>query len=509
MASGGGTEVLREYLLSLGFRTNTSEAKKFTNLLGSIDKSALAAGGSLVGIATATIAMVNVFASQMEKLYYSSKRTGSTVANLQALEYGAKAIGLSGDQIRGAIENLARSLRTNPGLIGVIKSLGVKVEGRDMSDVAKDLVRSLRQMPYFVGAKFASLFGIDEQTFQMLSMGLDKLDEYSERRRQMAKEAGVDADKAAEAALTYRNLLGETVERAGLLKDALSIALLPTLTEGIKLTNQILIGWTDIIAKWDGWAGFRDKMARGLGMDSEKAKAQAEGAPGLLDITKKVWGNMSLADVLRSRAFDSIRDIGHAPGYGRAQMVGGGRGFVNPAFAGGTGGAPSGVGADPKKLFAALEDKWNLPAGLLDAVWSAESGRGRNMTSPAGAQGHFQFMPKTAAEFGISGRENDLGASAAAAAEKWAGLLKQYGGDVMKAAAGYNWGQGNFGSVGNELGRAPAETRGYAAKIAGGIQQTNHFQITGVGANDTAQAVGQRLEAVNSQLVAEFKGATE
>lgn len=508
----GGTEVLREYLLSLGFKTNTSDAKRFTTMLGGIDKSATLAGSSLVGIATATVAMVNIFASQMEKLYYSSRRTGSTVSNLQAIEFGAKQIGLSGDQIRGSIESLARSLRTNPGLVGVIKSLGVKVEGRDMSDVAKDLVRQLRQLPYFVGAKFASMFGMDEETFLMLSQGLDKLDEASEKRKQMAKDAGVDADKAAEAAVRYRNLLSDAIEYAGLLKDALSIALLPTMEKGVELTNQILIGWTNIVATWKGWGDFRDKMARGLGLDPGKAKTDAAGAPSLMDITKKVWGNASITDVLRSQAFDKIRDIGHQPGYGRAQMVGGGRGFVNPSM-GGTGGASNGGGAgasvaDPKALFAALEAKWNLPKGLLDAVWAAESGRGRYMTSPKGARGHMGFMPDTAKEFGISGREDDLEAAAEAAARKWAGLLKQYGGNLMSAAAGYNYGQGKFSRVGNELGRTPLETRDYAAKIAGAVQQQNNWYITGVGVNETAQAVGQRLEVANSQLVSEFKGNT-
>ena len=38
-------------------------------------------------------------------------------------------------------------------------------------------------------------------------------------------------------------------------------------------------------------------------------------------------------------------------------------------------------------LFAALEEKYRLPAGLLDSVWSAESSRGQNMLSPKGAQG--------------------------------------------------------------------------------------------------------------------------
>lgn len=53
------------------------------------------------------------------------------------------------------------------------------------------------------------------------------------------------------------------------------------------------------------------------------------------------------------------------------------------------------------QLFASLEQRHGLPAGLLDAVWATESSRGKHMLSPAGAQGHFQFMPATAKRYGL------------------------------------------------------------------------------------------------------------
>lgn len=34
-------------------------------------------------------------------------------------------------------------------------------------------------------------------------------------------------------------------------------------------------------------------------------------------------------------------------------------------------------------------------AAVFDGLWRAESGRGKNMRSSAGAEGHFQLMPKT------------------------------------------------------------------------------------------------------------------
>jgi len=117
-------------------------------------------------------------------------------------------------------------------------------------------------------------------------------------------------------------------------------------------------------------------------------------------------------------------------------------------------------------LFSAHEQKNNLPPGTLDSVWNAESGRGKHMLSPAGAQGHFQFMPGTARQYGLSD-PNNLEQSAAAAAQYLGELRMKYGGDMGKALAAYNWGPGNVDRKG--MGAAPTETLNYMRKVMGGI----------------------------------------
>ena len=114
-------------------------------------------------------------------------------------------------------------------------------------------------------------------------------------------------------------------------------------------------------------------------------------------------------------------------------------------------------------LFDQIEQKFGLPGGLLDAVWSQESARGKYMLSPAGAQGHFQFMPATAKQYGLSD-PNNLEQSANAAGRMFSDLLKKYNGDIPKTLAGYNWGQGNVDKYG--LDKAPKETVNYINKIA-------------------------------------------
>ena len=125
-----------------------------------------------------------------------------------------------------------------------------------------------------------------------------------------------------------------------------------------------------------------------------------------------------------------------------------------------------------QQYLAKLEEKYGIQGGMLDAIWYMESRRGKNMgTSPAGARGHFQFMPETARQYGIYGQEGDFKASAEAAAKYVSRLLKMFGGDVAKALAGYNWGEGNVQRKG--IGAMPSETRNYVATgtrmISGGM----------------------------------------
>lgn len=132
--------------------------------------------------------------------------------------------------------------------------------------------------------------------------------------------------------------------------------------------------------------------------------------------------------------------------------------------------APRSGGKAPANAAGLLTEKeveYGLPLGLLDRIWAQESGRGQNMLSKAGAEGHFQFMPKTAKEYGLKD-PYDFMESSDAAARKMRDLFKQYGGDLQMATAAYNFGQGNLARTG--LAGVPKETRDYVSKVAGGAQ---------------------------------------
>ncbi|MCW3583928.1 lytic transglycosylase domain-containing protein [Burkholderia cenocepacia] len=158
--------------------------------------------------------------------------------------------------------------------------------------------------------------------------------------------------------------------------------------------------------------------------------------------------------------------------------------------------APRAATAESNSLFSSLESQYGLPRGLLDSVWAVESGRGANMLSPAGAMGHFQFMPATAKQYGLA-NPGDLQQSATAAARMYSDLLKANGGDLDRALAAYNWGQGNLNRGG--LGAAPSETRKYIAAVEASMAGAG--PLTDVAARSGASGVAGATTAQQSMHV--------
>jgi hypothetical protein len=119
-------------------------------------------------------------------------------------------------------------------------------------------------------------------------------------------------------------------------------------------------------------------------------------------------------------------------------------------------------GGDVREIARAAARRHGLPAELVLAVVGVESGFRPEAVSPKGAQGLMQLMPGTSRELGVAdpfdpeqnvdGGVRHLGA-----------LLTLYDGDLTRALAAYNAGQG---AVARHGGVPPyRETRAYVRKV--------------------------------------------
>ena len=124
---------------------------------------------------------------------------------------------------------------------------------------------------------------------------------------------------------------------------------------------------------------------------------------------------------------------------------------------------PSFVPARFRGIIARAAQRWNVGAALLSAQLYAESGFNPHATSPAGAQGIAQFMPGTAAGYGL-GNPFDPAAAIDAQAHLMHDLLRRFA-SVPLALAAYNAGSG---AVERCMCIPPyPETQAYVAKILG------------------------------------------
>jgi soluble lytic murein transglycosylase-like protein len=99
---------------------------------------------------------------------------------------------------------------------------------------------------------------------------------------------------------------------------------------------------------------------------------------------------------------------------------------------------PEFVPAEYRQTILAAAAKWNVSAALLAGQLMAESGFDPDAGSPAGAQGIAQFMPGTAASYGLR-NPYDPEEAIDAEAHLMHDLLVQFG-DPQLALAAYNAG---------------------------------------------------------------------
>jgi hypothetical protein len=194
-------EVIKSYLVGLGFKVDSPGFKRFLGALGDAAKYVAKAGTAATAMGVAVEAAVVKVSKNFEDLYYASQRIHSTVENIQATDYAFTQVGGSAEGARAAMEGVASLVRSNPGGESFIRSLGIETrdangELRDTSELMSDLGAKFRAMPYYMAKVRAGVLGIDERSLQAMIRGTD---DFSDRYHAMAARVGMDQQQAAKA----------------------------------------------------------------------------------------------------------------------------------------------------------------------------------------------------------------------------------------------------------------------------------------------------------------------
>ncbi|MDU7134751.1 MAG: lytic transglycosylase domain-containing protein, partial [Enterobacteriaceae bacterium] len=236
-------EILKSFLVSLGFDVDGAGAAKFEATVFSATKKVIALGAVVEGAALSVVAFTTKIASGLDELYWASQRTGATVAGLQSIGYAASQTGSSAAAARGSLESLARFMRTNPGAEGFLNRLGVQTRDasgqmRSMESIFTGVGQKLSSMPYYRANQYAQMLGIDENTLMAMRRGLGQ---FSAQYSATAKAIGFNADTAAKSSNRFMTSIREFGMMAGMARDKIGTSLTDGLAGSIdRLRKQIL-----------------------------------------------------------------------------------------------------------------------------------------------------------------------------------------------------------------------------------------------------------------------------
>lgn len=208
-------------------KAHTSHAETFIRGMTAM---ALAAGTAGIAITAALVKVSHAF----ETLYFTSQRTGASVSNIKSLQYAFTQVGSTGTSAVGAIESFARAMRTNPGIGGFVRSLGVATQeggkARDTLDVLSDAVDKISaKHPYYTGAQMAELLGLDESQFETFNRYRKEIKEYRAEYEASLKAVGLNSAKAAEQSEHFQQALRRIGMQVTVAGQSLLVSLLPVL----------------------------------------------------------------------------------------------------------------------------------------------------------------------------------------------------------------------------------------------------------------------------------------
>lgn len=236
-------EVIKSFLVSLGFEVDSTGEKKFDATLVGVTMNALKAGAAIEAAALSVVAYTAKISVGLDQLYQISQRTGATVAGLQRLSYAVSQAGGSADAAKASLEGMAAFMRNNPGAEGFMNRLGIQTRDakgnmRDMATIFTEAGQKLNSMPFYRARQYAQMLGIDDNTLMAMRRGLGQ---YGAQYSEMAKAIGFDADKAAVSSNKFMTSLKAFGTMAGMARDKIGADMAGGLTGSLdRLRKQFL-----------------------------------------------------------------------------------------------------------------------------------------------------------------------------------------------------------------------------------------------------------------------------
>ncbi len=305
------SETLRDYLVTLGFKVNKADEARFKDALGTAAKTVAGLTAAMTAAAAAIQASVIKIAADFDSIYFASQRTGTSVANIKSLSYALSQVGGSSGQAASAIEGLAAAIRTNPGIEGMLNSLGIatRENGRlkDTADIIDGIVSNLsKSHPYYTSAQIAGILGIDEATFRVLVTQWPQIKKFQDDYKRRAAEFGVDPDKVAQSSNKLMTSFRDLLLSLQLVTEKVTVELQPVLTKYLgEFAKWVQAHSDDIVKAVLGIVEAVNGMARDFALFLDKIEPVTD---AFLDLVTSLTGDGGLKWALEAVLLFMARD---------------------------------------------------------------------------------------------------------------------------------------------------------------------------------------------------------
>lgn len=517
-------EVLKSYLVDLGFEINQPQLRKFEHALkeageavtsrtAGIVKDVLkwqvAITGAFTGIATGVVGIADSVADADQKYRLLGLRMGMTTSEARKFQKALDALGATQEEIAADPELHARFLQLIDLQGKLEKGLGAQfgADMRKIRDLRFEFTKMKMSFDYFV---MSFVMNLAEKLKPQIEQIQSKLEGWGNYIVEHVPEWG---DYLAKHMIPVLKQTWTMLQEIGKEAQALGVVLLNALgklfgdksLEGTELSFEKIAKAIEHVVTWIGTMTVNlmkaEEMllhfaaAASLAMNDRFADAKKEFQEGLKALDSHS-GALLGTFVGGGTGAGTGAALGGSlgslilPGPGTA--VGAGIGFVIGGLWGAKAGHDIGKAeggkaeareiarlahensqASIKELITRTAEKYGLDPKTALAVAEVESRfrqfdkPGHVYTSGKGAQGVMQLMPATARGLHVDASKTDQNIDGGI--RLLVELLQRYHNDVPKALAAYNWNPKSLDEAIKNGGKLPPETENYVRSIASNL----------------------------------------
>jgi hypothetical protein len=207
--------ILREFLVRLGFEVDDQRYHTFNDAIERSDKVMRKLDIDMIGAIESIGLMIETTSRKLSDMYLIAQSTGTPVKSIDELRAGFRMVGLSAEDAEQAITTMYNTFASKGGIGGGMEAsigaaIGYKGDLNDLKSFFMAYIEALAKMPQAVRDIMAGAqMGWSPDFTERMVKNIGVMEDAEKRRAQVAKEMGVDMNKAGADAREFDKAMGD------------------------------------------------------------------------------------------------------------------------------------------------------------------------------------------------------------------------------------------------------------------------------------------------------------